>query len=259
MGRFYIANPPASKVESISIAVQPKAYSSPMHKINTEKTTSPKTTLEATYQSIRRNIVAGVHPQGTKLPIGALTKQYSVSAGTIRESLSRLISESLVDTHDQKGFSVSPMSLNSLREITELRILLEKEALRQSIRLGDEYWEQELVSASYLLARVEGESDLSSQGIIVVWEQRNRAFHTALIAAYPSSWHKMMIDMLYSQWVRYSYCAINSSKSPGQLNEEHTAIQEAALARDSDAAERLLEAHIRDTADHLLSSGLIPE
>jgi len=230
-----------------------------MQTITKQRVTSPATALETTYQSIRRNIITGVHPQGTKLPIRDLTKRYNVSAGTVRESLSRLVSESLVDAYDQKGFRVSPMSLQSLREITELRLLLEKEALRQSIQMGDERWESELVSALYLLRRIEGESDTWLQEHIVEWEERNGAFHAALIAACPSSWLKLMIGMLYRQWARYCYCAITSSKTPSQLNDEHVAIYEAALARDPGAAEHLLEAHIRDTADQLLSTGLLPE
>jgi len=210
------------------------------------------TVIDQTYWAIRRNIITGDHAPGSKLPIAVLSKRYGVSGGTIRESLSRLVTESLVESLQQRGFSVSLMSQRELKEITEARLLIEKEALKQSIELGDEQWESDLVSAFYLLNRFESSMDSWQAGGADEWEERNSVFHNALISACPSSWIKRIAQVLYHQWSRYCYRSITSAMTPQQLNEAHRELYDAALVRDAKTAVELLSKHVNETAEQLI-------
>lgn len=213
-----------------------------------ESVPESRTLLDQTYRRLRNDIITGVHPPGSKLRIEALRGRYNVSAGTLRESLSRLIAESLVDAIDQRGFRVTPVSRQDLEDLTNTRIHLEGEALRQSIGAGDDAWEADLVSAYYLLTRAESKPRPDIHASIEEWEERNRAFHVALIAASPSLWLKKLLDVLYRQWARYRFITLDSNSAPKNLHDEHRAIYEAALARDAEKACTLLTEHVRATA-----------
>lgn len=52
------------------------------------------------------------------------------------------MSDALVTVEGQRGYRVSAVSLDDLRDLTDTRVRLETEALRQSIRLGDAGWER---------------------------------------------------------------------------------------------------------------------
>src|SRR3954447_6915432 len=96
---------------------------------------------EKAYRQIRADIVFGKLNPGEKLKLDRLREDYGASVGTLRELLSRLVSEGLVIAEGQRGFEVAPISAENLREIAGLRLLLESHALKQSFRSGDMDWE----------------------------------------------------------------------------------------------------------------------
>ena len=110
---------------------------------------------QSVFSEIRNDILLGVLRPGMKLKLSSLQKDYGVSINTLRENLMRLAAEGLVVAEGQKGFRVVPASITDLREITELRQLIECHGLRKSIELGDLDWEGRVVSAHHMLARSE--------------------------------------------------------------------------------------------------------
>ncbi len=66
---------------------------------------------------------------------------YGVSISTLRELLNRLTSEGLVLAEGARGFEVAPVSPENLKEIANLRQLLECHALERSFAAGDMEWE----------------------------------------------------------------------------------------------------------------------
>src|SRR5215207_383390 len=97
-----------------------------------EADTSAETAGEKTYRKIRSDILFGRLQPGDKLKLDKLKADYSTSVSTLREILNRLSSERLVLAEGQRGFEVAPVSIGNLREIAELRQLLECHALEQS-------------------------------------------------------------------------------------------------------------------------------
>jgi DNA-binding GntR family transcriptional regulator len=95
---------------------------------------SAETAGEKTYRKIRSDILFGRLPPGHKLKLDKLRADYATSVSTLREILNRLSSERLVLAEGQRGFEVAPVSIGNLREIAELRQLLECHALEQSFR-----------------------------------------------------------------------------------------------------------------------------
>jgi DNA-binding GntR family transcriptional regulator len=209
-----------------------------------ESPSEPRTLVEATYLRLRRDIIEGRLAPNTKLRVEHLKDDYEIGAGTLREALSLLLSDALVISEGQRGFYVSPISLEDLVDITRQRVLLECEALRQSIADGGPDWEAELIAAHRRLERMEKAQGGAKKKNAAEWELRNRQFHEALIGACSSRWLRYMIGLLYRQAERYRYLTIVHSARPRKVHDEHTAIFRSALDRDVDGAVRALEEHI---------------
>ncbi len=207
----------------------------------------PKTLVEGAYRRLRRDIVEGRLAPDEKLRVEHLKDDYNVGAGTLREALALLVADALVVSQGQRGFRVAPISLADLSDITHTRVLLETEALRQSIEYGDDSWEGEVLAAFHRLSRAEEKLD-TAQGISFdEWEDRNRIFHETLIAACPSRWIHHFLSILYRQSERYRRLSIFSRTTPRDVHAEHAAIVEATVARKATLASELLAEHIRLT------------
>jgi DNA-binding GntR family transcriptional regulator len=203
-----------------------------------------KTLTDRAYQLLRNDIIHGVLPPGEKLRIEQLKQTYQVGATPLREALYRLTADGFVAVQGQRGFRVADMSLEELEDITNLRVALENMALTQSVKNGDDDWESRVVAAFHHLTKAEDKKNPDIQE----WEQRNREFHLALVSCCDSPWLMRFHETLYDQHKRYRNIARISRNSRRDIHAEHTAICDAALARDIPTLCEANEAHIRRTA-----------
>jgi GntR family carbon starvation induced transcriptional regulator len=212
-------------------------------------TTEPKTLVEGAYQRLRRDIIEGVHPPGEKLRVEHLKDHYDVGAGTLREALLLLVTDALVVAQGQRGFRVAPISIEDFEDITRTRILLETEALRQSIALGGEDWKPRWWRPFHRLSRAEQKLSDHDSEAADEWEKRNRNFHDALIAASPSRWIRHFQNILYQQSERYRRISLFRQPVARDVHAEHQALFDSTLARDAERATAILSEHILRTLD----------
>jgi DNA-binding GntR family transcriptional regulator len=204
-----------------------------------------KTLTDRAYQQLREDIVRGKFGPGDKLGIELLKRTYDVGATPLREALYRLTSDGFVRVQGQRGFRVSDMSLNELEDITNLRVVLEGMALTQSLANSDDEWESRVVAAFHHLTKAE----MQQEPDIHEWELRNREFHLALVSCCHSPWLMRFHEILYDQHKRYRNLARIDRSSRRNVHNEHTAICDAALAKDIEALCAANEQHIRATAE----------
>ena len=81
----------------------------------------------------------------------------------------------------------------------------------------------------------------------MAWEERNREFHNALVAACDNSWLLRFRSTVFAHSFRYRRISLKEKTIPRDVRAEHQAIFEAAMARDVEAAARTSEAHIRNS------------
>lgn len=163
----------------------------------------PSTLIESAYRRLHEDIVGGRLAPGEKLRVEHLKTVYQVSSGTLREALTRLVADSLVVFHGQRGFRVTAMSLDDLKDLTRLRVILETAAIRESITSGGALWEAQLRSAFNRLALVEQGKQPELMHDFDTWESCNRQFHEALVGACQSPWLLRLRRLLYGQAERY--------------------------------------------------------
>ncbi len=212
---------------------------------NVANESEPKTLVEMAYRRLRRDIIEGRLAPGEKLRVEHLKEGYGVGAGTLREALSLLMSDALVLIQGQRGFCVTPVSAEDFEDITKTRVMLECEALRQSINLGDEAWEGDLLSAFHRLSKAE--EKLADEGGREEWEERNRIFHEVLIKACPSQWLKHFLGILFHQAERYRRIALYKRPIPRDVHNEHEKLLKATMSRNPELATAILAEHIQLT------------
>lgn len=209
----------------------------------------PKTLVEGAYLALRNDIIKGVYTPSSKLKVDHLKDVYQVSGGTLREALALLVADSLVYAEGQKGFFVSPMSIKDFREITQLRVNLEIQALKESIQNGDDKWEADVMAAYHRLALAEKKlalEDIEQRNAqFSSWEERNAEFHAALVSACQSKWLLQFIGILYQQSERYRSLGVQyGTNLKRDLHGEHEALKDAALARNAPLCSEILAEHI---------------
>lgn len=206
---------------------------------------SEPSATQTAYFALRKMILTGELRPAEKLKIDGLRKVLDMGASPVREALSLLVSDQLVERLDQRGFRTAPVSAANFREILNLRCVLESQALEQSIPLGGNDWEDALVLAHHHLTRAD-RSDLES------FEEQHKAFHMALLTAAESPILLKFCSQLYDLNIRYRFLAGRSGGySARDVAGEHAEILDAAVARDVGRTRDVLIHHYRQTGEFL--------
>jgi len=197
------------------------------------------------YQELRMLIINGEIAPGERLKVESLKLRLNTGASPIREALSLLTSDQLVERIDQRGFRAAHASKENFLEILMLRCQLEDIAIRSSIQLGEQQWEENLVLTHHRLQQ----ADRSSPD---QWEIQHRAFHTALLRGCGSPILLRFCSQLYDLNIRYRFLASTSGGySKRDVANEHQAILDAAVARDAKVASEQLVEHYKLTGEFL--------
>lgn len=203
---------------------------------------------EQVYVQLRADILSGRLLPGTKLRFAELTDRYDCSTSVVREGLTRLAEQGLVQAEPQHGFHVTPLSDDDLDDLTTARVELEGLVLRMSIEHGDIAWESEVVAAHHALDRTSMESDGDPVVMSEEWTQAHSRFHEALLSACPNQRLRgMALSLrdaaeLYRRWSRPI-----GHDDTRDVQGEHRALAAAALRGDATEAVRMLEEHLRRT------------
>jgi DNA-binding GntR family transcriptional regulator len=208
---------------------------------------------ERAYLLLREDIVSGALVPGQKLKIEMLKERYDMSVGPLREAMSRLAAEHLIEQEGQRGFKVAPMSADDARELGEMRLLVEAEALRRSIPNGGTAWEEKVITTFFRLEQIETGSDFSP-ATVNSWEALNEAFHNALVAACSSRWLLRTRETMFRHHERYRRLSRMKTNVTRDIHAEHKALMKAAIDRDVDEAVRVIKAHVEKTTNAVIAA-----
>ena len=214
-----------------------------------------ETLASMVYHRLLDDIINGQLEPGSKLRLQVLKEQYDVGNSPLREALNRLSANGMVLREENRGFRVSPATVEELMELIRTRCWVEEIALRESIRHGDESWEEGVVLAYHRLSRTPRAITDTSIQIDAEWEALHRHYHLALLSACNSSILLGYCAQLHEQTLRYRNLGSMAAYRDRHELDEHLAIRDAALDRKADKAVELLTAHYKVTGDVVISSG----
>ncbi|MFG3252661.1 GntR family transcriptional regulator [Streptomyces sp. NPDC048172] len=209
---------------------------------------------EQVHAELREAIMRGHHAPGDPLKPQDLAKERGVSLAVVREALVRLAGEGLADRLPNRGFAVPAFSDRRWQEIAEARRAVEPVMLRMSVARGDVDWEARVRAAHHRLSRtpvyVEGEGEFYS----AAWAEAHRAFHRTLLEGCGNA---VLLETFDRMWTASELARRwSAQRDPGRDGiREHRLLEEAALARDADAAAEVLDRHLTLTAEALADEG----
>lgn len=208
---------------------------------------------EKAYRQIRSDIIFGRLQPGQKLRLDDLKQNYSTSISTLRELLNRLASEGFITAEGHRGFEVTPVSIETMREVAAMRLLLECHALTQSFAAGDMEWEGRVVAAHHKLSRLEQLLMAGENADAQLWKRYDWEFHHALISGCRST---ALLDThagIYDKYLRYQMIAVIFRGEIAAA--EHRQLLDCALKRDAVKACKILKKHIDGCVDYTAAGG----
>lgn len=217
-----------------------------------ERIDDMETIGEDGYRRIRTDIVLNRFKPEQKLKLEALKESYGISVSTLREILCRLSAEGLVVAEGRRGFEVAPASISNLRELADLRILLECHAIAQSFANADMEWEGRVVSAHHKLAQTE--RNLEARGAEAEqWKRYDSEFHHALISNCGSRTLMEAHAATFDKYFRYQMILLDYRGD--EPVHQHKTLLDSALKRDVTTAQKTLFEHVTNCVEHAISTG----
>lgn len=195
-----------------------------------------QTAHEFVRETLRRSILTGELPGGMRLVQSELAEQLSVSTTPVREALRDLASDGLLDFDPHRGAIVHELSWEELREVHELRAVLEPLALR---RANERISDEELDVLRSLA------DDMEASGDLAEWLDLNREFHLTIHAVAGSERLRDVLQELQDATTLYiGRAAETDPRLMATSNREHRELIAALQDRDGGRAAEVLGDHI---------------
>jgi len=204
-----------------------------------------KTVVSLITSALRRDISFGELQPDKKLKIEELRKRYGGSGHSVREALTLLSTEGLVEATAQRGFRVASATDEDLRDIIRLRLEIECLALKWSLENTSVAWESRVVAAHHTLSRAQSDVIAYPDQAALEWDEAARVFHAVLVEACGSTRLISIQQRLYDQSRRFRLASLRE----GALDFEGLArlqqlLVDSILKRDVEKAISVLTSEI---------------
>jgi DNA-binding GntR family transcriptional regulator len=216
--------------------------------------------VDKAYQAIHDAILYGNIKPGAQLRQAELAEELGISARTVREALSRLAAEGLVDHEPHHGVRVATFTITDQEELYQMRATIEGKACE--------------VAATCLtptdLKRLKELVHLATPGTNVDYKRYNHEFHWIIIRASGKRQYIRILEniwrTMFTYYYEYETPEITYQDAQQMDVKAHEAILAALEERDGEQARKLLEEHIMATfqyqavqmREYIQRSGLLP-
>lgn len=206
-----------------------------------------ETVVEYTIGALREAIRDGRLAPGQRLIVADVTRTFGVSAGPVREAIRRLTGEGLIDIVPHKGATVRRFTVDEVREIFELREMVEGLAARLAAARIDEGDNRSRLEA----CRAAMEAATQSATVYV---GHNQDLHVLIADLAQNRKVREIAGQLTLPIYRMRFHHLMDPAYIGVSRDEHEAILEAILDGDEVRAEAAMRAHIRASGQAMIAT-----
>ena len=205
----------------------------------------PGTIAQHAVEGLRRALTSGDLSPGDKIRQEEIADALGTSLSPVREALAVLEQEGQVTYLPRRGYFVTELDMDDLREIYELRALLEERAARRALPLLDEdALERVAIAARDCVEAVDG-------GDVAAELEANRRFHFAMLDA-PDQAHTMrVVRLLWDSTETYRALYYNDPADRVDSLEAHARMIDAAKVGDAEGLVAEMDAHRGAALDRL--------
>ncbi|HLO18850.1 MAG TPA: GntR family transcriptional regulator, partial [Anaerolineales bacterium] len=175
-----------------------------------------KTVLkQEVYEQIKHDIITCVLMPGDPLSESQFLERFKVSKTPIREALTSLVQDGLVEYTPNRGFTVKPVSIVDINEIFEARIFLETELFRLAVKKISDAEIDRLEKQSLV------EGDPEKLEYADTFLESNLKFHMAIAAAGRNTRLLWYYETLMNEAQRLFYLDITRHQNGFQWGHGH--------------------------------------
>lgn len=197
-----------------------------------------------TYNFLRNAILKRELKEGEVYSQDQVSAMLNISRTPVREALLALQKEGYIRFLRGRGFEVVPYDETDVKNISEMRLIVEKAAAALAAqRIGEE-------QISALVKNIEAQQKcvLREEAFdIQEFLQLDDLFHQQIIAATGNDRLAKVIADMRNQWVRTGYAILQYGENRLDIFDEHRRIFEAVAAHDACGAELAMAAHMDNT------------
>jgi DNA-binding GntR family transcriptional regulator len=200
------------------------------------------------YRVLKESIIKGFLEPGTKLLENKIAEEMQVSRTPVREAMQKLAAEGFVRTTPNQTMVVTEVSPEDVKEVLQIRGVLEGLAARIAAKKINRQEIDELENVVTQMSLHLTKKDLSS------YCQVDDEFHDLILNICGNKWIIQIRDNLGTFIYRFR---IKSLSVPGRFKhslEEHQAIMESLREHDSAEADRLSQVHMENTVKNILKN-----
>ncbi|WP_417393216.1 GntR family transcriptional regulator [Gimesia sp.] len=199
---------------------------------------------EVVVQRILTAVIRGEFPVGHRMVIQNLAEQFGVSATPVREALVELASIGIVENLPNRGAVMREFGVTQIREIYQLRRILEVEAVRTACGKIEPRFLAELSDEFVSISNEKRNNNWSQKAMSL-----DIRLHS-LIAAHCGSTRLQDELLRYNTLVQAIREVVdNESQAQEIALSDHQEIIRALQANDCEKAAQEMEQHIRKTAN----------
>lgn len=213
---------------------------------------NPRPLLTATVlERLRNEIIACKLAPGSRISEASLCARYGVGKAPVRAALARVCQEGLARPIPRQGYVVAPITLADVREMYELRLILEPAAVRLATGRVD-------IALLRRLNRAPGAA--KGEAARLAFIKANRDFHLAIVRATGNARLVAAISQLMDDMARLLHLGLFWSAEGGPAMaeahaaqaEQHEALLRALAQEDADGAEKAARAHVGGSRELVL-------
>jgi DNA-binding GntR family transcriptional regulator len=195
------------------------------------------------YETLRRRIIEGELRPGLPINEADFARELSVSKTPIREALRQLERDGFVENVPGRGSAISHIGLQDIREVFEIREILESGAVKLAVRLqnNEEIRKKREESKKLLEDKQATESYVHEMGS---WEDVHLCIVKALGNRTLLEMYSGLLDRI--QRIRNHYGQRFTQRRLHEILTEHTAILDAIVEGDAGRAEQMVQRHLRN-------------
>jgi DNA-binding GntR family transcriptional regulator len=211
---------------------------------------------ELVYRELRKAILNGLFSPGQMLRQEEVAQRMGVSRSPLREALPRLEAEGIVVLHPRRGYAVAELNPDEIREVFELRVLLETEIAQRAIARRNE---ADIAQVYDLANRMRQLADTpDNPQAVASWFDLNAGFHDALLAPAGCPHHMRALDTARGLIEAYIRAEVRFTGDLQQAQHEHAQLAQAFVNGDVDAFVGQIREHSLHTRDRLLAGLATP-
>lgn len=211
----------------------------------------PKKSLnEEAFEQIKHDIVWCKLSPGEEVSEARLTDLYGFGKAPIRRALSQLVQEGFVISIPRSGHVITPVTLQSVKEVFELRMLIEPVVMEKACGNVDAA-RLRVLNATCAVGYIPG--DTVSEGRFVA---ANRAFHMEIANCSGNSRMANSLSQIIDEMTRLLHLGFVLRERPEELHQEHDTLIDALSCGDQPRVRAITEAHI-NTIRTLVLEGII--